>query len=189
MKGILTVISGPSGCGKDTLCIELVNKYNHVVIAPSYTTREETEGDVSNSQRGGKQYYFVDKPTFEKMIEEDAFFEHADVYGHLYGVPKKQVTELLEKGLNVILIIDIAGAMNIKKLYPDCKTIYILPPSFEVLKERIMKRRRESEEDMKERLDNAWQEMQSAKYYDMTVVNDKLEDAVDTLAGILGLTK
>ena len=179
-KGKLFVISGPSGAGKGTICKEILEKEKTLKLSVSMTTRSPRAGEVN-----GVHYHFVDKEEFESLIAEDGFMEYANVYGNYYGTPKKQVMEWMEEGINVILEIDVQGALQIKKSYPEGIFIFILPPSIEELKNRILGRGSETEESMARRLGAALSEISSIDEYDSRVVNDELQDAIDRVKAII----
>lgn len=179
-KGLLIVISGPSGTGKGTVCKELLNREKDMKISISATTRKARTGE-----KDGINYYFMDKDTFEKQISKDGFLEYAKVYDNYYGTPKKYVIDEIDKGNNVLLEIDIQGALQVKEKYPKGVFIFILPPSMKVLKERIVGRGTESEEDIAKRFESAFKEIDYVKEYDYFVINDKIEEAVEKIKAII----
>ena len=179
-KGKLFVISGPSGTGKGTICDRIISETDDVELSVSMTTREPREGEIE-----GKNYFFVSEDEFLKAIEEDGFLEHAKVYEHSYGTPKKAVLERLEKGTDVILEIDTQGAMNIKKKFPEGVFIFIMPPSIEELRRRIESRGKDSPETIELRLGEAEKEMRLADEYDYRVTNDDLDEAVERVKEIM----
>ncbi|WP_138203283.1 guanylate kinase [Haloimpatiens lingqiaonensis] len=178
-KGLLIVISGPSGTGKGTICKEVL-KRNDFWLSVSATTRSPRKGE-----QHGKEYYFLTKEEFEAKIEERDFLEYAHVYNNYYGTPKSNVIEKLEKGKDVILEIDIQGAINVKKAYSEAILIFILPPSYEELKNRIVNRGTETEESLKTRLESANREIECSKEYDYVVVNDTVDAAVRRVESII----
>lgn len=179
-KGKLFVVSGPSGAGKGTICKEILEKDRNLRLSVSMTTRNPREGEID-----GVHYHFADHETFEALIAEDGFVEYANVYGNFYGTPKKQVMKWLEEGSNVILEIDVQGALQIKKSYPEGVFIFILPPSIEELKKRILGRGSETEETMGRRLGAALKEISSIDEYDYRVINENLCTAIDRVQAIM----
>ena len=171
-RGKLFIISGPSGAGKGTICKALLDR-NDIEISVSMTTRSPREGEVH-----GVSYYFSTREEFEKTIAEGGFLEYADVFGNYYGTPKAMVVEKLEQGRDVILEIDVQGALNAKKVYPESVLIFILPPSLTELRARIEGRGTETADVINLRLSKALEEMSYMENYDYFVVNDNLEEAV-----------
>lgn len=178
-KGLLLVISGPSGTGKGRICNELF-KDEGIVFSISLTTRKPREGEVD-----GVNYHFVTKEKFEQMIDNDGLLEYAKVFENFYGTPRELVLDELNKGKNVILEIDVQGAMQVKKAYTEAVLIFILPPSLKELKERIVGRGSETEESLNIRCGEALNEICYAKEYNYTVVNDQIEKAVDEVKAII----
>mgnify|MGYP002795102692 CR=1 FL=1 len=179
-KGVLIVISGPSGAGKGTICKALLEKHKDIHLSVSATTRNPRQGEVH-----GINYYFLNKDEFLKKVEEDDFLEWAEVYGNCYGTPKSNVQELLDSGKDVILEIDIQGALKVKENTEEGVFIFILPPSMEELKARIIKRGSETPESLKTRMESAYDEISFASKYDYAVVNDEVEDAVKKIESII----
>lgn len=179
-QGILIVVSGPSGAGKGTICDALRAMYPNLVYSVSMTTRQPRNGEVD-----GVNYFFTPYEKFEKMIENDEFLEHARVYDHYYGTPKSYVFNLLNAGKNVMLEIDIQGAMQVKERFSSGVFIYIVPPSLEVLSGRLRARGTDSDTVIDRRLSVVSQELTLAHRYDYIVVNDVLEDAISKVAAIL----
>jgi guanylate kinase len=178
-KGQLFVISGPSGAGKGTICRELVGRID-AALSVSMTTRTPRVGEEH-----GISYFFATQEEFEQTIAEDGFLEYAEVYGKLYGTPKKWVSAMLESGRDVILEIDIQGALKVKKNYPDGVYIFILPPSMSELRKRITGRGTESAEDIDRRLSEALKELSYLEKYDYCVINGLLEEAIRRVEAIV----
>lgn len=175
-KGILTIISGFSGAGKGTLLNEMLKKYNNYSLSISATTRKPREGEID-----GKSYFFKTKEEFEDMIREDAFIEYASYVGNYYGTPKSYVMDKLEKGQDVILEIEIQGALKVKEKYPEAMLIFISTPNALSLKERLEGRKTENVDQIKARLKRAAEEASGMEKYDYILINDNLNEAVDNL--------
>ena len=178
-KGLLYVISGPSGAGKGTICKRVLDELD-IDLSISMTTRKPREGEVH-----GVNYYFVTREEFQKRIAEDGFFEYAQVYDNFYGTPKQMVMEQLAKGRDVLLEIDTQGALNVKKAYPEGVAIFLLPPSLEELRKRLTGRGTETPEAIELRLSKTLNEISCMTEYDYCVVNDDLEVAVDQVVSIM----
>ncbi len=178
-KGLLFVVSGPSGAGKGTICKSLTERSN-IDLSVSMTTREPRPGEID-----GVSYYFVSKEVFLGYLEKDGFLEHACVFGNYYGTPKAAVLENLEKGHDVVLEIDIQGAMQIRQSYPKAIFIFILPPSMAELRKRITGRGSETEAAINQRLGQALKEVSYIDKYDYCVVNGELSEAVERTAAII----
>lgn len=179
-RGFLLVISGPSGCGKGTICKELLRRDKDLIFSISATTRKPRVGEIH-----GKNYFFVDEKKFNSMVEKGEFLEYAHVHNNRYGTPKKFVMNNVEKGEIVLLEIDVQGALQVKKVYPEAVFIFILPPSMEELRKRITKRGTETKKDIDIRLKNALKELEFVDEYDYFVINDKVADAVDNIEAII----
>lgn len=179
--GLLVVISGPSGAGKGTVCQELIKRNENVNLSISMTTRSPRQGEVD-----GVNYYFVSKEEFEKRIEEGKFLEYAIVHNEkYYGTPKDKVEEMLKRGKDVILEIDIQGALKINNLIKEAVFIFIMPPSMKILKERLIKRNTETKEQIIERFTKAYTEINEVSKYNYVVINDEVEEAVKKIEAIL----
>jgi len=178
-KGQLLVVSGPSGAGKGTICKALIDK-NPIWISTSCTTRKPRAGEVE-----GLNYFFTEREDFLKRIDKDDFLEYAEVYGNFYGTPKSEVLKMLDEGKDVILEIDIQGALKIKSAYPEGIFIFIMPPSMEELRNRITNRGSETPESLKTRMEAAYDEISFASKYDYAVVNDEVEYAVKKIESII----
>ncbi len=179
-KGRLIVISGPSGVGKGTVVKTLMDRDPRVRLSVSATTRP-----MRPSETDGVQYHFVSHEEFERMIEADAFLEHAQYVGNRYGTPEKAVDEMLEQGFDVVLEIEVQGGVQVMNRRPDAITIFIAAPSFEELARRLRGRGDTDEEKVQMRLQQARMEYLVAPQYQYIVVNDELEDAVDDVQAIL----
>ena len=180
-RGLVLVVSAPSGAGKTTLCRRLLREEPDLSFSVSYTTRPPRPNETH-----GKDYYFVDRKTFELMLSQEAFLEWAEVHGNLYGTSKEQVLQKLEQGQDVLLDIDVQGALQVKeKLKREAALVFILPPSLEELERRLRSRATEDEETMRRRLAAARKEIAAASQFDYLVLNDRLEEAYATLKTIL----
>ncbi len=180
-KGIIVVISGPSGVGKGTICKELVKRLDDACLSVSVTTRQRTPKEVE-----GKDYWFVGRDEFQRRIEKGLLLEHAEVFGNFYGTPKDKVDEAIAAGKVVILEIDVQGGKQIKKLYPDTVMVFILAPTPKELAGRLHGRGRDDKEVAKRRLSQASKEIAVARQdYQYMVVNDKLDVAVNEIIGII----
>lgn len=177
-RGLLLVISGPSGVGKGTVCKELID--DKTIMSVSATTRNPRPGEEN-----GVNYFFYDKQTFEKMIEDNAFMEWASYCDNYYGTPLEFVEENLNNGKNVILEIEVQGAMKIKENHPEGVYIFVLPPSLEELRNRIVGRGTETEEVIDKRMAQASRELPFAGEYDYLVENDTVENAVARIHSIM----
>ena len=175
-KGRLVIISGFSGVGKGTVVKALLEKYGDYVLSISMTTRKPRPGEHE-----GIDYYYVSDEQFEEMINQDGFMEHAGYVGHYYGTPKKFILDSLEQGKNVILEIEVQGALQVKEKYPDSVMVFIIPPSAAVLKERLTGRGSETAEEINNRLKRAADESNQMTAYEYLVVNDDVDACVERI--------
>ena len=179
-KGLLIVVSGPSGAGKGTIIKEIKNLIPDISYSVSVTTRAPREDEVD-----GKDYFFRTYEQFKEMMHENAFLETAEVYGNYYGTPKSYVEKLMKSGRDVILEIDTVGAKNVKKQFPEAVLIFIAPPTSKDLAARLQKRGTESTSVMNKRLQASEKELASISSYDFVIVNDEVQDAVQELYSII----
>ena len=179
-KGILTVLSGFSGTGKGTAMKRLMEKYDDYALSISATTRNPREGEVD-----GREYFFKATEEFEKMIAQDELIEYARYVNHYYGTPRSYVEEQLENGKDVILEIEIQGALKVKEKFPDTLLVFITPPSAKELRRRLIGRGTESMEVIEQRLARAKEEAEGIDDYDCLIVNDDLESCVDELHSVI----
>lgn len=179
-KGLLILISGPSGTGKGTVCDLLRQKHPEISYSISATTRQPRPGE-----QDGVNYYFYTKEKFREMIYQGQLLEWAEVYGNFYGTPKQKVLDRLDAGEDILLEIDTQGALNVMKVMPEGLFIFLLPPSLEELAARLKGRGTETEESLHRRLGAAVDEIKLATKYRYVVVNDKVEDAQETIANII----
>lgn len=179
-RGQLYVISGPSGCGKDTIVNNLLKKNKNLWLSISCTSREPR-----GKEKDGVEYFFLSREEFEKEIENDGFLEYAEYAGNYYGTPKRSIEEHLNNGEDVILVIEIQGALKIKTLLPETLFIFILPPSMKELKRRLEGRGTESKEKIDKRFLRAYEEINEVGKYNYVVVNDEVKTAVEKVSAIL----
>ena len=183
-KGLLAVVSAPSGAGKTSVLFEVLKRYTGIKFSVSATTRPPRAGE-----KDGVDYHFISEEEFESCLRRGELIEWNIVHGNKYGTLKKSVEDALEKGKSIILDTDTVGAFNIRKHYPDAVLIFILPPSPEVLTERLMKRKTETSEHVKMRLEAFPKEIERMSEYDYIVINDDLETAVSQFGAILEAEK
>lgn len=184
-KGLLIVISGPSGAGKGTICSKLIEEMKDTKISISMTSRSPR-----GKEENGVEYYFVSKEEFEEKIKNNEFLEYAVVHNNqYYGTPKAKIEEDLSKGKNVILEIDIQGALKVKEKVSEALFIFIMPPSMEELKTRLIKRNTETKDKILERFKTAYNEINEFKKYNYVVVNDKVDKAVEKVKSIITAEK
>ena len=180
MRANVYIVSAPSGSGKTTLLQSLLKTFKDLKFSVSHTTRQPRQGE-----RNGIDYFFVDRSDFMRMVERREFLEWAEYYGQLYGTSRAFVEENVNAGRDVILDIDVQGAQQVKSQIEDAISVFIMPPSFDVLEKRLRLRRQESDEAIHKRLEIARSEIHSCHSYDYIVVNDVLEDSVATLEAIV----
>jgi guanylate kinase len=179
-RGILFVVSSPSGGGKGTLIQRMLNKVAHLGYSVSFTTRAPRNGEVD-----GREYFFVTREKFEQMVEAREFLEWATVHGKLYGTSRNQVLGEISAGRDIVLEVDVQGAASIRELVPDSVSIFILPPSFEVLRQRLLDRGTDSPEELDLRLRNAPTELKDYAAFQYLIINDDVERAADQLSAIV----
>ena len=179
-RGLLFVISAPSGTGKTTLVERLVQILPNLKMSRSYTSRTRRDGE-----RDGVDYHFVTRARFEAMIGANAFLEWADVFGNLYGTSADDVDQMLAQGADVVLVIDVQGARQVRQRGTDHTAIFVMPPSFPILEQRLRGRSKDTEAQMQRRLETARAEVSSYPEYDYVVVNDALEATVVRLQEII----
>ena len=178
--GILFIITGPSGAGKTSILKRVMKEVENLEFSVSYTTRPRRPGEVD-----GRDYFFVDEERFKKMVEEGEFLEWAIVHGYYYGTSKKFIDERLEKNGDLLLDIDVQGALNVKRMNLDMVSVFIAPPSLEDLEKRLRKRGTDSEYDLKRRLEDAKWELSKISEFEYLIVNDFLEKSVEKLKSII----
>lgn len=178
-RGILFIISAPSGTGKTTLCKQLTANIPGLWHSISYTTRSPRAGEEH-----GREYFFTDEPTFQSMIDRHEFVEWARVYGHLYGTPRKTLADKIDQGIDVLLEIDVQGALQVKKKFDDAVSIFILPPSMTVLRQRLQSRASDTTEEIQRRLQKVKEEVWSYREYAYIVRNDDLTRSLRDLENI-----
>ena len=183
-QGQLIVVSGPSGAGKDTIVNKVVENNKNIWISVSATSRKPRNGEVE-----GVNYFFLEKEDFEEKINNNYFLEYAEYANNYYGTPKEKIVEKLEKGIDVILVIEIQGAKKIKELVPEALFIFIMPPSEKTLLSRLKNRQTEDKEKIIERFNIAYKEINEVTKYNYVVVNDKLDEAVDKVESIIKAEK
>lgn len=179
-KGILFVISGPSGVGKGTIKDVLLDKNKEINLSISATTRGPRLGEID-----GREYFFINETEFQAMVDNEQFLEWANVYSHRYGTPRKFVSENMQKGRDVLLEIDIQGALQVKNTLPEGVFVFIAPPSFQELQLRLCNRGKDSKESIAERLSSYEREMRHLSDYDYVVINDEVENAVRQVQAII----
>src|ERR1700731_3560166 len=179
-KPLVYIISAPSGSGKSTLVNELLKSVSDLEFSISYTTRAPR-----GSETDGRQYFFVTRPEFEKMIRDDEFLEHAEVFGNYYGTARRFLREAQQRGHDLLLDIDVQGAAQIQQKLPNATSIFILPPNRKTLEERLRKRSEDREEVIQRRLITASHEIENYDRYNYILVNDHLEESIEILQAIV----
>ena len=179
-NGTLYIISAASGAGKTTLVNAVLQQVDDLEVSVSHTTRAPREGEVD-----GVNYHFVDKDRFEEMVEASEFIEYATVFGNMYGTSRQHIQEQLLKGKDVILEIDWQGARQIRQLMPDCKSVFIVPPSTEALRQRLTSRGTDDEDIIARRMQEAISEMSHYVEFDYLVINDDFDEARENLTAII----
>lgn len=181
MRGLLFVMSGPSGTGKGTICEKLLaNDNNDVFLSVSSTTRERRKGETD-----GVTYNYTTVENFEKMIDEGEMLEYAKYNGNYYGTPKQAVADMLSRGKNVLLEIEVQGALKVKDIFPDAILMFVVPPSMTELKKRLTERGREGEEQIMERMETAKWEFTKSVLYNHIFINDDLDECVSEVEDII----
>ncbi|MCD6546298.1 MAG: guanylate kinase [Thermotogae bacterium] len=178
--GIFYVISGPSGAGKTTILKKIMRNVDNLAFSVSYTTRPKRP-----NEREGADYFFVTEEQFKDLIEKDEFVEWALVHGYYYGTSKKFIEMELSKGYDIVLDIDVQGALSIMQKYSNAVFIFLAPPSFDTLKERLLKRKTESEKDLVKRIEDAKWELSKISMFDYIVINDSIESTVGKIKSII----
>jgi guanylate kinase len=179
-RGSLFVISAPSGAGKTTLCQKLREIIPDLKFSVSYTTRKPRDGEINDVH-----YTFIDEDEFRSMAAEGDFIEWAEVHGNFYGTSKKRIEDAINNGFDIMLDIDVKGARQIKEHFSESVLIFVLPPSMDILKERLVGRMSESEDFIKKRLRNALDEIKEYKNYDYVIINDMLDDALKDISAVI----
>ncbi len=182
--GFLLVLSGPSGSGKGTVSESLMKNNDDIIFSTSVTTRTPRPGEVN-----GENYFFASREEFEKMVENDELLEHAFVHTNYYGTPKKFVFDEIEKGEIVLLEIDVQGALQIKEKYKEAVFIFLIPPTMDELRSRLVKRDTETEDEIETRYKNAFKELDFVGEYDYFVINDVIDNAVKDIETIIAAEK
>ena len=183
-KGVLLVISAPSGAGKGTIIKRLMDDDRSLKLSVSATTRAPRPGEID-----GEDYFFLSREEFDDLVKNGEMLEHAEYVGNYYGTPRQPVEDWMDQGHDVVLEIEVKGGAQVKQLMPECVSIFILPPSMKVLEKRLRGRGTEDEETIQKRLAKAREEIPHAKDYDYIVYNDALEDAVSDLRAIIKAEK
>lgn len=180
MEGKLLVISGLSAAGKGTIASELIKRFDNYVLSISATTREKRGNEIE-----GINYFFVSKDEFADMIKKDEFLEYAEYVGNFYGTPKKYVEDKINNGINVILEIEMQGALKVKKIYDRAILVFFLPKDAKTQKERLINRNRETDKQIEMRIRQTLVDAEYAKYYDYVLVNEDIEDSIRDMQDIV----
>lgn len=180
MKGLIFVMSGPSGAGKTTIVKAVMSELEGIEFSVSYTTRPKRENEID-----GVDYFFVKEDMFRNLIKEGEFLEWAEVHGHLYGTSKSFVESRLDKGVNMLLDVDVKGALNIKKCFKDGIFVFVAPPSFKDLKDRLIKRNTEDNQDFEKRIEDAKFELSQISKFEYMIVNGDVSESVRQLESII----
>lgn len=181
-QGILVVVSGFSGAGKGTLMKELLRRYDNYALSVSATTRQPREGEI-----GGKDYFFVTREQFQQMIEEKRLVEYAQYVNHYYGTPRAYVEQRMKEGKDVILEIEVQGALKVKKRFPDALLIFVTPPDAQELRRRLVGRGTEAIEVINARLRRAAEEASGMEAYDYLLINDEIDTCVEQMHQLIQL--
>ncbi|MCZ6527605.1 MAG: guanylate kinase [Candidatus Dadabacteria bacterium] len=186
IQGISFIVSGPSGGGKTTLAKGVLDKLDNLRFSVSYTTREPRDGEID-----GRDYRFISEAEFQKMVQEERFIEHALVHGNYYGTPLDEFENARTSGVDLLLDIDVQGASQLRKGYPSAVFCFVLPPSFEILKERLIERNSDRDNDINKRLIRAKEETEelNSENYDYIIVNDNIDQALEHLSSIIVSTR
>ena len=179
-KGMIIIVSAPSGAGKTSICDALIKSDKNIVYSVSTTTREPRKGE-----KNGREYYFVDDSEFKKMVKKNMFVEWAKVHDHFYGTSKKVLEQTINKGKDILLDIDVQGAVKIKKQYKDALMIFVTTPNLKILKERLIKRNKDSMAVIKRRIENAKKELKYLPKYDYLILNDKLDESIEKAKSVI----
>lgn len=179
-RGKILVVSAPSGAGKTTIVQNVLKYFPEIVFSVSATTRKKRENEID-----GVHYFFISEDEFKQKIENNEFVEWERFYDYYYGTFKSFVEETISAGKNILLEVDVKGALAIKRIYPEAKLIYILPPSLEVLENRLKSRQTENEEDLKKRLERSKMELDMKDKFDNLVVNNNLEYAISEMKSLI----
>ena len=180
--GNLTVLTGPSGVGKGTIVRKILDRYNDVWLSISATTRQPRSGEIE-----GKHYFFLEKKKFQEIIDKEGFLEWATFSNNFYGTPKKIVKEKIKEGTKVLLEIELEGARQIRKTFPEALQIFLAPPNLSELEKRIRGRGTESEESIRDRLSIANRELIAKKEFDAVVINEDIDKTFIEIEGLMGL--